>query len=77
LHDKFFKELEREDFEVKELAADEFEKFLFFFNKRVYKSLKMENVNVIFPRVFYQLTNSLICNTFQNIHQKVQRLKDF
>jgi hypothetical protein len=52
LYQKFFgKDFESTYIEVKNISADEMPKFMFFFNKREYHSLKMHNCSLVFPRV--------------------------
>lgn len=52
LYQKFFgKDLVSTHIEVRNISADEMPKFIFFFNKREYHSVKMHNCSLVFPRV--------------------------
>jgi hypothetical protein len=54
LYRKFFTEdLDKLEIEVKNLRAEDEIKFLYFFNKREFKTLKMLECNVKFPKVKY------------------------
>jgi hypothetical protein len=56
LYKRLFTEESDTVIEIKHLRAEDEIKFLFFFNKRNYRSLKMNECNIKFPRVNYLIT---------------------